>query len=310
MKMNKLFGVTFLFLLFTVTLTAQSTKVKKYPFTIPAGEQMYSQDFRNVEPLEAYEKRYYERSSFKYVHVIEAGDFFIQEFYDGGDVYFDTLYYAVSTMRILNQDTTITIEPLEFKKQNIYPIKANLVFEKDKIRIEQDPKHIFPIYSVTQYKNNYVYPKEKNLYFKLGDEHSFRYDYNSVNLSLMTIPFKIRLKNKETTAEARFNNLELYLGYHSVRYHYKNEKLTKLQFSIGPYIGPTVIDLDENNSLVNGRRLGLTYGVGLIGGIDRVQLGLAIGFESISHTSVDWEYNNRVYLGFIAGYKLNANPSF
>lgn len=298
----------------TLNDLAAQTFSPSFSYTIPIGQTLYTTDTKDVKDLQAYQLEYQETFGTQTTQVIEMGDFVIKDQIVAGKKVRDTLYFAVSTLKITGQDTLREFRKLELGKKTTYSIDAKASFQQDRIYFKQSPKFSPPTYVLVPKKKTYVHPNDRELYFKLDDGANFKFQSKGVSVSIISIPFRARLFSTvdtiSTTSEFRLNNLELFVGYKHSFYNYKENKLRKNAVSLGTFAGPTIIKLNSSNSNTESgetiSKLGLTYGLGIMGEFNRLNIGMALGFEFLpKNEDHAWAFNQRPYWGVIFGFSLN-----
>ncbi len=307
-----IFILCFIFL-FSIPLLSQSSSEKTYPFEIPKGQILYSENALAEKELSPYLNEHFEISDLGKTKVIESGNFVFKDYQENQISKRDTLWFAITEFRILNGDTLKSSQKMELRKINNYSIEADLRFEKNRIYIEQSPKHNSSIFAKFKKEKNTVHPTDEGLYFKIDKEEKFEFVSKSVGIGIMTIPFRARESSGEKAsffAEAKLNNVEFFLGLKIKKHSYKYGKSKIGSFSIGGFVGPGAVALDSNNSnFIEEEKvsvLGLNYGLAILGAIERVNLGVAVGVETISNNeNIEWTSNNKLFFGFVCGYSLN-----
>lgn len=140
-----------------------------------------------------------------------------------------------------------------------------------------------------------------------------------LHLNVLTIPFKLRPSVAGFPSQLNSNfNGEIFLGYRidKFRRHFKNtpagykDEMLHWGVSGGIFggIGSSVIapwttsyqTMDEYNGLVVSR------GVGILGAINRLNVGFAIGWDYLTDRDKDiWIHQNKIWYGLALGLNLN-----
>ncbi len=305
LKRNLFFGVLTLIIITTTNLYSQDKDERKY--LIRKGQFLHTTEINGNLNLKPYKKSHIENYNGIKTEIIEIGDYVFREDNYGKD----TLNYKVTTYSISQGDTLVEDRILELKKKLSYDIKAQLEFNKDRILIyqlednrqnKQRPK-----------TKEYVHPTDKNLYYKLSDEESFKYESLGVSFKIIGTPAKIRFNSKVdsiSTAEFQFNNIGLFLGFNSTNHKYKNGKLKKRGIAIGPYISFSSIKLNNSNTLkeleIEKNRLGIILGAVVFKEINNFNIGIGLGVERLNRKdSYEWIYNKKAFMGLFVGYTIN-----
>lgn len=279
----------------------------QYPYVIPIGQYLYSDAYTVAKDVKPYRKEFTEFFNNQKTKVIEEGDFVIREYIEGGKVAKDTLHFAVITTKITGMDTIRSLEKKEFKIALDFPLIGDITFKNDKAIITPSPLY------KAHHKATGLHLENQNLYLKMQAGETFEFTKKLVGLSLISIPFKVRISSANSDidaifAQASLNNVGLLLGFKSKRYHFSNNKLKKKSITVGPFVGPTAVELirdNLNNPGVEITRMGLQFGIGILGEINRWNIGLGIGLESVSNEAgTDLTLENSFFTGLIFGYSL------
>ena len=135
----------------------------------------------------------------------------------------------------------------------------------------------------------------------------------------LTIPLKVRFGEGSTpyVAEASIN-FGVAFGWKFTHHEYENfyHRKTGLfvssennHYSITPgvFVGPAVVELTAQNSNVPDDRnvLSFSYGAMLVFGINRLNIGLALGFDNaVANNDKDWIYQGKPWMGFTITFDL------
>lgn len=284
----------------------------KYNYQIPVGQALYTMHSKNISNLKPYKLTYEELFNGDTTMVIETGDYVVRRISDGAQLTLDTLYFAISKIAITGQDTVKTMERIELKKYLSFPMKAHLVFTEDKIYVYPSPND--PIYKSIKNTKEFVHIDDKELYFKRFGAESLKFKTTKAAFSLMTIPFRIRLlarSDAEETAEFKFNNLGVFLGFKTINFIHKNGQLKQRSFSIGPFAGLSIVELNNKNSELTTtaeiHQMGSMAGLNFMGHFNRLDIGTAFGVETIRNNENNWMFNGKAFWGVVIGYSLNAD---
>lgn len=289
----------------STVLHSQELQRQSFPFLIPNGQEIYTQDDRGFEP---YNKTYFEQFGAEITKFIEIGDYVVRS--NSSSNKSDTLYFGIKTLKILRGDTTITFTRVENKKKILFPLKAQLTFESNRI-IVSPKQNLLNIASTAAESGIFVNGKEELLYFKLAPGERFNFIQQSGFIGLLTIPVRLRLSGSQnselSTAVSGLNNLAFYGGFRSSWYRFESGNAKQLSLLIGPYIGITAARLtpaNTDNILTEDiLRPGGTAGLGIMIGFDRLHFGLAFGFESaIDGKTLNWAHQGDPYFGISIGY--------
>jgi hypothetical protein len=164
------------------------------------------------------------------------------------------------------------------------------------------PKGFFFPYLDTVSNSNVRFVESKKL----------KYMETSPVFQAITIPLKVRFSKGNLPYNASGSiNIGFAMGWkftHSVykNYHHRetnlflNSKKNSFSFTPGLFFGPTIIELDiENSNLINDRDvLGLTSGGMIVFGINRFNIGVALGVDCvIGNQNKSWVYNGVPWIG-------------
>ncbi|MFT7606631.1 MAG: hypothetical protein ACI8VT_004234 [Saprospiraceae bacterium] len=308
-----------LLLFFNIILVNQGlSQIKNSPgfnSKVPIGQRLYTQNSKGEVDLKPYKSTHYETFGTTKRKIIEIGDFVIKEEVVNGESRKDTLWFAISKMTIIGQDTLQEMKKIELAKINTYLFEAKISFSTDKIFVSQSEKYQQSAFAKLKKQKAYVHPDDTGLYFKLEQGEKFKFESRTTAISILTIPFRVRMDSGidsiKASSDFKLNNIELLLGFQTSTFEYKNNKLRHKKFMGGAYFGPTAIKLTNNNSTFGVdreiTRLGITYGIAFLGSINSVNLGIALGAESmLGNNSSNWIYNNKPYIGIVGGFSLNS----
>ncbi len=201
---------------------------------------------------------------------------------------------------------------------------ARYEFIDDEYWYRQRPDKYQKVYVDADIENDRVdiYPVSPELKEELPEiaEHVDQYFImKDLHLNIVTIPFKLRPSVAGFPSQLNSNfNGEIFLGYRvdKFRRHFKNtpagikDEFLHWGVSGGIFggIGSSVIapwttsyqTMDEYNGLV------LTRGVGVIGSINRLNVGLAVGWDYLTDRDRSiWIHQNKIWYGLILGLNLN-----
>jgi hypothetical protein len=153
--------------------------------------------------------------------------------------------------------------------------------------------------------------KEKYLSIFVGSR-KLRYIETSPVLQALTIPLKVRFGQGNVPYEAEPSiNFGVAFGWKFTHYVYQNYYHEKSRlflnrsynhYSLTPgiFVGPGVVELTNKNSNVADDRnvLSFSYGAMLVFGINRLNIGVALGFDNaVANNDKDWIYQSKAWLG-------------
>ena len=131
-------------------------------------------------------------------------------------------------------------------------------------------------------------------------------------MQALTIPLKVRFGQGSVPYEAEPSiNFGVAFGWKFTHYVYQNyyHEKTRLflnkssnRYSLTPgvFVGPGVVELTAKNSQVPDDRnvLSFSYGAMLVFGINRLNIGVALGFDNaVANNDKDWIYQSKPWLG-------------
>lgn len=188
---------------------------------------------------------------------------------------------------------------------------AKVVFKNDKILIRPMENTISVTFTPSDNAETLNITKDDEVYLDMSDTAPFNFSEISFGVSIVSIPLIFRLEDKSNqeiapTGQWGVTNASFMLGVNADIYKY-NGVLRTTSFTIGPYVGPTIIRLNPNNSNAVDEidKVGLTTGLAVTFGENRFNLGVAFGAEIIpKEQSLDWIYRNQMYFGFLAGFRI------
>lgn len=280
---------------------------------IPSGQYLYTMETTQVTDLIPYKKKHTTFFNNQKRQIIEIGDFVVQEELVDGYLKRDTLYFAISKMEISGKDTVVQTERVELRKRLNFQLPADLHFQDNKIYVRPSPQFKALPFSMAPKTKDKVHPTDQNLYFKLESGESFQYTKNGFGFTLITIPFKVRLNTAPqdstfTPAQARLDNMALMISYQNKKYRFENNRIRKTGLTVGPFIGPTVVRLvDQNEEATEKRQLGFQLGLGILGNHNRFNFGIGAGLDSVQNEKREaFKLDNKFFLGFVLGYSLNS----
>lgn len=191
-------------------------------------------------------------------------------------------------------------------------IKARAIIKDDKILIKPSDETINVVFAPSTDVETVNIAKDSEIYLDMNDATPFMFTEVSLDISLISLPLIFRLEDNSTddippTGQWGLRNAGLLLGVNTKFYRY-NGALKKNSVTLGPYVAPTIINLNPNNSTATdeANRVGLTVGLGAMFSEKRLGLGIALGAELIpEEESLNWIYRNQMYFGFVAGYRIN-----
>jgi hypothetical protein len=135
----------------------------------------------------------------------------------------------------------------------------------------------------------------------------------------LTIPVKVRLETNGYPYESEASiNLGIAYGWkftHNVYHNYYHRKTgdfvnsSENRYSITPgiFAGPGIVELTARNSISPNDRnvLALSYGAMLVFGINRLNVGLALGFDdAVGNGDKNWIYQNKAWIGTTISFDL------
>ena len=171
------------------------------------------------------------------------------------------------------------------------------------------PKGLFFPYAEHPYPGTSTFTESKKLVY-LSSSQVFQ---------ALTIPVKVRLETGEYPYESEASiNLGVAYGrkftHNIYRNHYYREggeyvNSSENRYSITPgvFVGPAVIELTpQNSNSPNDRNvLSISYGAMLVFGINRLNVGVALGFDNAAGNSdKNWIYQNKPWIGAIITFDL------
>jgi hypothetical protein len=201
---------------------------------------------------------------------------------------------------------------------------ARYEFVDDEYWYKQRPNKYQKVYIDAEMENGAIdiYPIDPALNDELPTvkENADQYFVmRDLHLNILTIPFKFRPSVAGFPSQLNSNfNGELFLGYRidKFRRHFKNtpagikDELLHWGVSGGIFggIGSSVIapwttsyqTMDEYNGFV------LSRGVGVLGSINRLNVGFAIGWDYLTDRDKNiWIHQNKIWYGLALGLNLN-----
>jgi hypothetical protein len=201
---------------------------------------------------------------------------------------------------------------------------ARYEFVDDEYWYRQRPNKYQKVYVDADIENDIIelYPTndEPNMTVPSVVESTDQYFVmKDLHLNILTIPFKLRPSVSGFPSQLNSNfNGEIFLGYRidKFRRHFKEtpagikDEMLHWGISGGIFggIGSSVIapwttsyqTMDEYNGLVMSR------GVGVLGSINRLNVGLAVGWDYLTDRDKSiWIHQNKVWFGLALGLNLN-----
>ncbi|WP_435139076.1 hypothetical protein [Formosa sp. A9] len=157
----------------------------------------------------------------------------------------------------------------------------------------------------------------KTYYFKLENRQSITLKYDEFFISAIIIPLKYRFRDddKENQDFSSSFNINAFIGYSIgwTKFMYRKdiENLERDQrVLLGPFLGSSVIELNNSNTLnltesEKYNRGVISYGVGIGYAYGKFQMTLLYGWESaVGSKSKDWTFNNQPWIGAGLGFEL------
>jgi hypothetical protein len=135
----------------------------------------------------------------------------------------------------------------------------------------------------------------------------------------LTIPLKVRFGQGSAPYEAegsinfgvafgwKFTHHEYQNFYHGKTRLFVNSENNHYSITPGIFVGPGVVELTANNSHVTDDRnvLSIAYGAMLVFGINRLNIGLALGFDNaVGNKDQNWIYQGAPWLGMTISFDL------
>lgn len=123
-----------------------------------------------------------------------------------------------------------------------------------------------------------------------------------LTFGVLMIPYKIRpYKKFSYSTNVNINSV--------VNYRFRPNSMKKTHFNLQLGAGTQKVKLDDTNSIVKKEKSidvhAFTVFTGLMLSHKKLQIGLYAGFDWINNQkNYDWDYHNRIWLGFGAGYNL------
>ena len=159
-------------------------------------------------------------------------------------------------------------------------------------------------------------------FVKIQNRGCVRFKYRSWESGALTVPFKYRPKSKMHGTEIADDfsadlSVGAYFGYAlgKITYTYRTDEErdpTKIQFSFGPFISFSRVEIDSNSTLSAKDRLStkrailtLSPGIGMMISIANTRIGLFSGIDiGAGDVSKKWDYNKKIWFGFGIGYNV------
>lgn len=201
---------------------------------------------------------------------------------------------------------------------------ARYEFVDDEYWYRQRPEKYQKVYVENDLENDIIsiYPLSLELREDLPETKENVDQYfimKDLHLNILTIPFKLRPSVEGFPSQLNSNfNGELFLGYRldKFRRHFKNtpagvkDEMLHWGISGGIFggIGSSVIapwttnyrTMDEYDGLV------LTRGIGVLGAINRLNVGFVIGWDYLTDRDKNiWIHQNKIWYGLALGLNLN-----
>ncbi len=135
----------------------------------------------------------------------------------------------------------------------------------------------------------------------------------------LSIPVKVRLRTGEYPYQAEGSiNFGIAYGWKFTHHVYQNYYYRKTgdfvnssenHYSLTPglFAGPGIIELTPQNSITPNNRniLSFTYGAMLVCGVNRLNVGLALGFDNaVGNSDKEWVYQNKPWIGVTISFDL------
>lgn len=200
------------------------------------------------------------------------------------------------------------------KKTSKRKFMAKLRQDNGKIHIEMMPKYKNSAFMQEGDDTGLINVSDEKLFFDLESIDKFSFTSTRLAKSIITLPFKIRFSTDEmndglSNVELGLNNINFFLGENITSYTYENNKLSEKTLSIGGFFGPTAVRLNNSNSSLQVEeeinRLGINFGLAIMGKINRFNLGVGVGSEMILNQELyDWNWDKNIFLGFVFGISL------
>jgi hypothetical protein len=204
--------------------------------------------------------------------------------------------------KIEDKDGELTIS--DFDKYRLREIKDTMIQDAD------GSKKYYHYPSILTQKDTLSFRKSF-----LKDNPSFRYLEISPIFQASTIPFKYRPKrdslngNVSTSGNLgfvyglKFSNHKFRNIYNSDGKRFNTFK-TSISITPGFFVGPTTVDLTAKNTENKIKEditvLGINSGFLLVFGVNKFNIGGAIGFDhALGNSGSNWIYNGRPWYGFV-----------
>jgi hypothetical protein len=179
-------------------------------------------------------------------------------------------------------------------------------------------------------RKNVMGPIYKGLFFPYFDtavngtstfvgSKKLRYISTSPVFQALTIPIKVRFGQGSTPYAAegsinfgvafgwKFTHHEYENFYHRKTGLFVNNEYNHYSITPGIFVGPGVVELTTNNSKVTEdvNVLSLTYGAMLVFGLNRLNIGLALGIDNaVGNSDQNWIYQGKPWLGITISFDL------
>lgn len=151
--------------------------------------------------------------------------------------------------------------------------------------------------------------RDQDYYFRLKNRQQVKLHYQQLTFTALTIPLKVQFGRDNSVNYQTGISIGSLLGYSwgNTRFTYRS-KLDNFQrsqeFTIGGLVNVSSIKFNNsNNREVNTGSIAL--GLGALYTYETISVGVTYGFEwAVGQYSLDWNYNDRPWLGFAIGYSL------
>ncbi|MCL7753074.1 hypothetical protein [Polaribacter sp. Z022] len=234
-------------------------------------------------------------------------------------------------VKIKIEDDKIRFKPLNLKDFKLLDsIKTNIDFDTDSDGLRLADRYAFTKNGLKAEElikigkgQFYTDAKELKSNNKFIKTKAIKYTTNKPVFQTLTIPFKIRSEKGglSSTVSTNFNAgiaygyqwnktslTPIYNSYNKGQVKMAGYDKRTLSFSLSPFLGLTPVTLkasNTNNTITEEKSvLGLSFGGAGVFTINRVNIGLALGFDYGLNDSKNWVYQGELWTGIVLGLDL------
>ena len=231
--------------------------------------------------------------------------------------------YELDSNTIANvavKDSFLKIKPAH---DNLKPVRTIIV--KNKNYPQED--YFYPLLDTTVINNTFSKNLFKSKLFRasksmIRESEKFKYKDRRLVLQALSIPLRVRFDGDDTTRYTPYSpvNVSLAAGlkirtlkyrnfHHADNGKFINSHTKEHSFSFGVFLGPTVIELTQDNtggSISSDRSsIGLTTGIFTVWGVQKFNLGFGFGVDlALGEEEWAWKHTGKPWYGLVIGFSF------